>query len=199
MVKKDNLKNTQDIQESENAFDRIKYVWLFNREKIQKIPYIKDLFQEALIIYLIPVLAIGIGIFLTILPIQELNLSDYVFLPVLYMIDELISLLSFLLVLYVCMKLILPGFPSKSYATLEMVFISFSYVYLIRIIGIFGLFLGFSPILFLFIITFYMIYLVVVASFTTKSLTGANLWVSLFVGFALFFSIIAFRLLLALF
>jgi len=99
------------------------------REKIQKIPYVQNLIQESLLIYFIPILAVGIGVFLSILPIQGLNPANYILLPVFYMIDELISLLSFLLVLYVCMKLILPGFPRKSHATLEMVFISFSYVY----------------------------------------------------------------------
>ncbi|MHA1990534.1 MAG: hypothetical protein ACW981_09880 [Candidatus Hodarchaeales archaeon] len=211
MVNKNKIRNEQDIPTIETPFTRIKSVWLFNKTKIREIPYTKDLFQESLIIYLIPILLMGAGVFLSILPAQGINPVSFILIPIQFMIDELISLFSFLLVLYVCMKLILPGFPNNSHANLEMVFTSFSYVYLIRIIGIFGFLLfqflqfldGTLLVLFynlyLIVITVYMIYFVVVSAFATRSLTGKSLAVSLIVGFALFFSIIAFRFLLAVF
>jgi hypothetical protein len=209
MTNKSKIRNEQNIPTIETPFTRIKSVWLFNRSKIREIPYTKDLFQESLIIYLIPILLMGAAVFLSILPTQGINPVSFILIPIQFMIDELLSLFTFLLVLYVCMKLILPGFPSNSHANLEMVFTSFSYVYLIRIIGILGLLLfqilqfldGTLLVLFynlyLIVITVYMIYFVVISAFATRSLTGKSLVISLIVGFALFFSIIAFRFLLA--
>jgi hypothetical protein len=138
MTNQSKIRNKQDISTKETPFTRIKSVWLFNRSKIREIPYTKDIFQESSIIYLIPILLMGAGVFLSLLPAQGIDPISYILLPLQFMIDELLSLFSFLLVLYVCMKLILPGFPNNSHANLEMVFTSFSYVYLIRIIGILG-------------------------------------------------------------
>lgn len=93
------------------------------------------------------------------------------------------------------MYLILPGFPKKSHANPEMIFVSFSYIYLVRIIQIAGLLIfsftvasSFQGLGILIFQMFYPIYFVVVASYSIRSLTGTSLLYSVFIGFFLYFS-----------
>lgn len=66
----------EDIPES--TFMRIKAVWLFNRNKMRKIPYIKNLLGESIILYLIPIIFFGVGYFFYLILTGGINLFDTV-------------------------------------------------------------------------------------------------------------------------
>ncbi|MFW9927989.1 MAG: hypothetical protein ACFFD1_01200 [Candidatus Thorarchaeota archaeon] len=202
--RKEKLKNLDADPEDYvplSPFARIKSVWFFNRVGIRAIPYIEDLRDEAIVLYSIPMILRFIGIFIALLGLGGFDLFYIIETMSFLFILEILSILLFLLVLYIAMRLILPGFPKESHGTPMMVFIAFSYVYLVRIIWVLGEFIVdlFLPYPDLFstsyniavLITYiFSIYFVVIASFAVRSLTGTSISVSLITGFALFIAIV---------
>ncbi|OLS25950.1 MAG: hypothetical protein HeimC3_12240 [Candidatus Heimdallarchaeota archaeon LC_3] len=188
----------------ESVFARIKSFWLFNRPSIRQVPYIQDLELEAAILYLIPGLVLAFGVFIGLIANTQIDPLDLIIVPLQTFTIELIAILAFLIVLFIFMKIILPGFPNESHARPKMVVISFSYVYITKIILSSGFVISLlfsntssagSAVGILFI-SFYAfsVYFVVVSAFSIKSLTGIGLVNSLIGGFALFFSLFILRI-----
>ena len=181
----------------ETVFARIKVFWFFNRPGMRQVPYIQDLEVESLIIYLIPSIILTIGVFFIGLTINsDIELINLLIASFLTFIIEIIGILVFIIVLLIIMRFILPGFPKESHARPKMVIISFSYVYLTKII----LNLGFIQV-YLFsttssltigVLSYYIfsVYFVVVTAFSIKSLTGTGLINSLIGGLFLYFPVI---------
>ena len=195
--RENNIEDEDYIPES--VFARIKSFWFFNRPSMRQVPYIQDLELEAAILYLIPGLVLAFGVFIGLIANTQIDPLNLIIVPLQTLMLELIAILAFLIVLFIFMKFVLSGFPNESHARPKMVVITFSYVYLSKIIlsSGFVIWLLFSntssagTALTIYIILFYFfsVYFVVVTAFSIKSLTGIGLVNSLIGGFALYFTV----------
>lgn len=171
--------------------DRLKAIWLFDREGFLSILLKKELKKEAMVFYALPIVLLVIILSLNSLYLLAINPTNFIDLIVIFLIpviEEIISLLLFLSSTYIFIKIGTIE-SKKSYIYPKAVLSVFSYVYFSRIFLIIGfafLLLGVLLIATLFLV-FFLFYFLALFAFSMRSATSNKVIFSMFFAYIEFF------------
>lgn len=171
--------------------DRLKTIWLFNREGFLFLLLKNELNKEASIFYVLPVILLTVILAMNsffFLIINPTNLIDQIRLYFILIIEEIISLFLFLSSTYIFITVSTIE-SKKSYIKPKTALSVFSYVYFTRIfliISIFFYLIGVFLIATLFLI-FFLFYFLALFSFSLRSATSNRMIISMVFAYLEFF------------